>query len=138
MIDLKLEQRQPNASMDAAAFPVRVSAFWTPEESGDPAVPAPIFVMHTAVEGGIPGDRFSCVASTRQLEDLPEDEAEEGSPFYRVSSFLMVFGSMDHVSEFWDKVQVIVQSLTDDLYAVENLAEVETVTIEPNYQHFGL
>jgi hypothetical protein len=138
MIDLKLEQRQPNASMDAAAFPVRISAFWTPEDPEDTAEPAPIFVMHTAVVGGIPGDRFSCVASTRQLEDLPEDEAQEGSPFYRVSSILMIFGSMDHAAEFWDKTQAIVQSLADDLYAVENLAEVETVTIEPNYRYFGL
>lgn len=92
--------------------------------------PAKIFVMR-ARAGDYSVDEFSCVASAIQYRDLPVDEPDEGSPFFRVDQFDAVFRTAEAVLFFQESLLEAVQELVDELAAVETLDAEETFTIVP-------
>lgn len=112
-------------------WPIRIDAAVATE---DPEVfqPVKIFVMHQAPPGGLFGDFFSCVASVQQLEDLPEDAPIEGVPFYRVSSVTQLCRTPEAAVEFWEAVVSVVQELSNNIVASQNLSVAEEVIIIPD------
>lgn len=108
-------------------WPVRYTAVYTEDES-----PPAIFVMHRSPSPGVFADSLSCIASAIQMSDLPEGEASDGSPFYRVASVTKLCRSSKAALEFVEKVEIAVQDLADNLAAASLFAEPDEVTITPN------
>jgi hypothetical protein len=116
-----------DAIADRHQWPVKFTATYTADNS-----PAKIFVMHLSPSAGVFQDTLSCVASAVQMTDLPEDAAEEGSPFYRVASVTTLCRSAAAAEEYVEKIKDAVQDLVNNLASAANLSVVETVTIAPN------
>ena len=107
-------------------WPVKYTAVYSDGED-----PAKIFVMQKSPDTGIFADSFSCIASAVQMDDLPEDAPEDGSPFYRVNSITHLCRSAAAALEFVVKVEETVQDLADNLQAAATLSEDTEVIIIP-------
>lgn len=128
MFKLVREATPPDlAYQDRHHWPVRISAFNTSDDS-----PAKLFVLQTDITGGVNGDTFSCVASIQQMEDLPEDEVGDTSPFYRVSQITVFARTAEAAREFSDKITAAVQDLADNIASAEVLAVEEEIIITPS------
>jgi len=118
-----------NACYAQHSWPLRVVA-----TSNKDNLSSKIFVwQENAPNSGYAGDRFSVVASTQQMVDLPEDgpvdEGDEHIPFYRKDELVLDCRSPELRQEIWDKIQADVLDLLGNWIALENTEEVETVVI---------
>lgn len=123
--------REETSAADAVAqrhqWVVKFTAEYTVDES-----PAKIFVMRQALADGVFADSLSCVASATQMTDLPEDEPEAGSPFYRVAEVTKLCRSAKAAAEFVEKVKDAAQDLVDNLKAAESLSVAEEFVVTPS------
>ena len=126
--------REETAVEDAIAqrhqWPVKFTVTYT---TG--GAPAKVFVMQKALDPptvDVFADSLSCVASAIQMTDLPVDEAEEGSPYYRAHTVTKLCRSAAAAEEFAEKVRYAIQDLADNLDSAANLSVVETYTITPS------
>lgn len=62
-----------------------------------------------------PRDVFVAVASVADLSEFPATEPEGSSPFFRLSSFDVVFRSVYDLTNSWDLVKQDVTDLVDNL-----------------------
>lgn len=107
-------------------WPVRVSVFYSADDTA-----APVLVMRKAAPGEFDSDKFSCVASVQQMEDLPIDAPDTTGPFYRVSTVTMLARSAEAALEFEEKVTEALQDLANNLAAAEVLSDVRETTVIP-------
>jgi hypothetical protein len=107
-------------------WPVRMSAFNSSDDT-----PASIFVMQKAAPGEFDRDRFSCVASVQQMEDLPVGAPDSSGPFYRVDSVTVLARSAEAALEFELKVTEAVQDLANNIAASAVLSDSAETLITP-------
>lgn len=126
--------RQETSVADAAANRHQWAVKFTVTYTAD-GEPAKVFVMQQASApvgaDGVFADSLSCIADAIQMTDLPEDEAESGSPFYRVNEVTKLCRSSLAAKEFAEKVKWALQDLADNLAAADALTAVESYTITP-------
>lgn len=101
-----------------------------------PSLDSRIFVWQVNSPGSAySGDRWSVVASTQQMADLPPDapviEGDEQIPFYRKDTLVIDCRSPELREELWEKIQENVKDLLVNWLALENTELVETVEITP-------
>jgi hypothetical protein len=107
-------------------------------ESSEEGLTSKIFVYHAYSDdfsGSYPGDIFTCVASIKQMQDIPEDEPsddpEDLNPFYRLAVFEAFFTNPEELEDAWN---IIVQDTTALVRSHRLAAELEdslTVNIDP-------
>ena len=132
--EIVLVRKEPTETFSTSnqhSWPLEVEA--TSNKAG---LSSKIFVWQENAPGSAySGDRFSLVASTQQMADLPEDqpvdEGDEHIPFYRKSTLLLDCRSPELRLEVWEKIKADVEDLITNWVAMENTVEVETVTITP-------
>lgn len=125
----KLTREETSTAEAVAArhqWPVKFTAVYSADNA-----PAKIFVMQKSPDSALFADSLSCVASAIQMEDLPEDAPEAGSPFYRVDSVTKLCRSAAAAEEFVSKVRDAVQDLADNTLAAETLSVSEETIITP-------
>lgn len=92
--------------------------------------PARIFVLQDSTEeDGSPC--FSCVASAFQMQELPENESNDDTSFFRVHTFSATFMRADQAAEFKEKILYAAQKLANELSLIAR-TEDETYTITPD------
>lgn len=101
-----------------------------------PGLDSRIFVWQANAPGSAySGDRWSVVASTQQMADLPADapveEGEDYVPFYRKDTMVLDCRSPELREELWEKIQTNVKDLLVNWLALENTELVETVEVVP-------
>jgi len=107
------------------AWPVGFAATYTVDDTD-----AKIFVMHQQ-SGDFSSDQFSCVASSIQMRDLPEDDPAEGSPYFRVADIQVTLRTQELVAEFQESLLDAVQDLVNEITAEDSLAIATEFIIEP-------
>ncbi len=108
---------------------------WPIEISCTAGEPREIFVYTRGfAEQASLGDRFSCVASPRQIRTLPVDNPttdESGLmvPFFRKSVLRLDCRDAAHAEYIWGEVLQQVRDLVDNINAAADLLDQETITI---------
>lgn len=105
-------------------------------------MPSEIFVYKVVpAQDTLPGDRYQCVASATDLEEMPtashrvERKAHNGilsCPFYRTSTVTFNCHSAVEAAAFWQDVQDQVQRLVDNYNQWQSMELNETITISPS------
>lgn len=123
MFRITFEQSDPSP-LNPGAFMLRVTA--TDQE--DPPVAQKIFVMREALEPGV-ADQFSCVASVPQMNDLAEDAAGEGSPFYRTDIATIVLRTAAAAADLQTDILTAVEDLNADIVATAQFGTPQVFNI---------
>jgi hypothetical protein len=94
-----------------------------------------IFVYQLAGSSfeSIPGDTFSCVASTSQLNELPTSAAAAkaaATPFYRQSTMTVICRSAAEANYVWEQVQEDVDDLINNYNAAALLVPANVITLD--------
>lgn len=89
--------------------------------------PVKLLVFHED-PGDLP-DGFEAVASTMNMIEYPEDQAQPGQPFYRVSQADIPTRSPKHLLELRKKIEEAVRDLVANTNALSDLPVSETVEI---------
>lgn len=129
---ITLTREEPTSTYSGAAqhsWGLKVTAVSNKEGLG-----SKVFVYQENAPGsGYSADRFSCVASTQQMQDLPEDgptdDGDSHVPFYRVATAEFDCRSPELREEIWEKIKTNVNDLLVNWLALEETEETETVVI---------
>jgi hypothetical protein len=106
-------------------WPVSITA------AGPGNVPVAVFVYHAASRPLDNQDFFSCVASAAQMTELPEGAPLPGLPFYRRSMLRVSARSAAHAQAIWEKVNVAVAELVENLALDSAMARRSAVVVLP-------
>jgi hypothetical protein len=129
---------------EQSSWPVNVTALGA-------GMPSEIFIFQIVPANDyLPGDRYQCVASVSQLQELPivsgiRDKDREGEqesprrssrsqfdiPYYRASFLEIVCHSAGEAQELWTRLQDEVQRLVDNYNQWQTMQTVDTVVISP-------
>jgi hypothetical protein len=94
-------------------------------------MPGEIFVYHKGSENDpIPGDKFECIASVSQLEEIPKGTPTTTIPYYRVSQADFICRSASEADEIWETIKSEVQTLISNFQDTATLDQQESGVVD--------